>query len=198
MMPAARLTLAAAVLAATALCAAPCLAIDTIYLVRHAEKATPWPDEFDRYRPLSPTGSRRAAALAQRVLAGADVVAVYTSRTTRALSTGMPLAQAAGIPITADNDSTDEDRMKSFLSRLEKRHGGHGAVLIVGHSNTIPALLERLGAGPGCYERLGIVGDRTHRRIEGYDGLWRVDLRQEGCGRMHRLSQKTASEGGRR
>jgi hypothetical protein len=43
----------------------------------------------------------------------------------------------------------------------------------------------QLGAKPDCYDRLGIVkkgqgGDQLFL-IEGHDGLWKVDLKKEGC-----------------
>jgi hypothetical protein len=43
--------------------AAPAAALDTLYLVRHAEKADPWPADLDAFRPLAPAGEARAEAL---------------------------------------------------------------------------------------------------------------------------------------
>ena len=168
----------------------PCLALDTIYLVRHAEKTDFWPDDLDDYRPLSPAGQARAEALERSALAGAGIVAVYASRTTRALATGMPIAQRKHIPITASRESADAEAISSFLTSLKERHPGRGAVLIVGHSNTVPLLLVLLGAEPACYERLGIERTAEGLRIEGYDDLWRADLAGKVCSRLTRRSQK--------
>lgn len=163
--------------------AGPAAALDTIYLVRHAEKAG-WPSDrdLDAFQPLSSAGAARAEALAAR-LKTAGIAAIYTSRTTRTLATGAPLAQAAGtpIPIIADDATTKPDEMDAFLARLREKHAADKAVLIVGHSNTIPELLVRLGAKPACFQRLGITGQPGSLLIEGYEGVWTVDLKKPGC-----------------
>jgi broad specificity phosphatase PhoE len=169
-------------LLAMVLCAVPAAALDTVYLVRHAEKSEGWPQErgLDAFWPLSPAGQVRAEFLASR-LENAGIAAVYTSRTTRTLTTGLPLANRIRVPIAANDDSIAQEKMEAFLSAVRGKHLSDKAVLIVGHSNTIPLLLMRLGATPDCYERLGIVKDREMFLIEGHDGLWKVDLRKQGC-----------------
>jgi len=166
--------------------AAPASALDTLYLVRHAEKIEPWPAdrELDSFRPLSPAGIARAEALAER-LKDAGIVAAYTSRTTRALATAMPLVNRAHIPVKADDATTHPDEMMPFLEHLVGGHANDRAVLIVGHSNTIPELLVKLGATPDCYERIGIKNS-DGLEIEGYDGLWKVDLKKQGCAAITR------------
>ncbi|MES1243000.1 MAG: phosphoglycerate mutase family protein [Acidobacteriota bacterium] len=162
--------------------ALPAAGLDTLYLVRHAEKADPWPQdrELDAFWPLSPAGAARAEALAGR-LEPAGIKAVYTSRTTRTLATAMPLVGRIHVPITGDDASIRPDDMPGFLARLREKHVGDAAVLIVGHSNTIPRLLVLLGAVPECYARLGISDSKDGLLIEGYEGLWKVDLRRQGC-----------------
>ena len=165
---------------------APAAALDTVYLVRHAEKAG-WPSDrdLDAFQPLSPAGAARAEALAVR-LKPAGIVHVYTSRTTRTLQTGAPLALAASVPITADDASIKPDEMAAFLTRLREKHATDKAILIVGHSNTLPELLIRLGAKPECSRRLGITGQPGSLLIEGYEGVWTVDLKKAGCEGMRR------------
>jgi broad specificity phosphatase PhoE len=160
----------------------PAAALDALYLVRHAEKVDDWPaaPELDAFRPLSPAGVTRAEALAIR-LRNEGIAAAYTSRTTRCIATAEPLAKAARIPIVAEDASTHPSEMADFLAGLRQKHAGDRAVLIVGHSNTIPELLLRLGAKPECLARLGITGQPGSLLIEGYDGLWRVDLKKQGC-----------------
>jgi len=160
----------------------PASALDTLYLVRHAEKSEGWPQEreLDAFWPLSPGGQVRAEFLASR-LEDSNIAAVYTSRTSRTLMTGLPLAKRIGVPIAANDDSIVQDKMETFLSAVRGKHPSDKAVLIVGHSNTIPLLLMRLGAKPDCYDRLGIVKKGEMFLIEGYDGLWKVDLKKEGC-----------------
>lgn len=168
------------------LLAAPVAALDTVYLVRHAEKAG-WPADrdLDAFQPLSPAGTVRAEALAVR-LKTAGIVHVYTSRTTRTLQTGVPLALGTNVPITADDASTKQDEMAVFLTRLREKHAVDKALLIVGHSNTLPELLIRLGAKTECFQRLGITGQPGSLLIEGYEGVWTVDLKKPGCEGMGR------------
>jgi len=189
----ARFAAAAAILSVLPGAGRASLGLDTIYLVRHAEKMDGWPEAEERLRPLSREGTRRAEALARGPLAGEGIVAVYTSRTTRTMATGLPLARRAGVPLTVSDASADDDAMEGFLKEIRRRHAGPGAVLIVGHSDTVPALLRRLGADRRCFDRLGILEIEGHLRLEGYDGLWRVDLAGEGCGRITRRSQKKGS-----
>jgi broad specificity phosphatase PhoE len=165
-----------------ALLAAPAAALDTVYLVRHAEKAEGWPADrdLDAFWPLSHSGVDRAQALAAR-LKDAGLAAVYASRTTRALHTGLPIARAANIPLVADDATTKPDRMAAFLSTLRAIHAQDRAVLIVGHANTIPELLVQLGAKPDCFAKLGITGPPGELLIDGHEGLWKVDVKKDGC-----------------
>lgn len=167
-------------LLALVLCA-PAAALDAIYLVRHAEKSDGWPQEreLDAFWPLSPAGQVRAEFLASR-LEDSGIAAVYTSRTTRALMTGLPLANRIKVPITARDD------MEAFVPTLRGKHPNDKAVLVVGHSNTIPLLLVRLGASPDCFGKLGIVKKGETLFVEGHDGLWKTDLAKQGCEALSR------------
>jgi phosphohistidine phosphatase SixA len=169
------------------LAGSPVAALDVIFLVRHAEKAADWPAsrDLDAFRPLTPAGAARAEALAVR-LKGEGVATIYSSRTTRTLSTGEPLAKATGRPIVADDASTRPAEMASFLAALRQKHPADRAVLIVGHANTIPELLVRLGAKPECFQRLGITGKPGSLITESYDGVWRVNLKKQGCEAIER------------
>jgi broad specificity phosphatase PhoE len=164
-------------------------ALDAVYLVRHAEKAEGWPEgdkALDPFWPLSPAGIARARALGPR-FAGAGLAAVYASRTVRSFATALPVAEAAGAPLVIDPASTVKPEMDAFLARLRERHAADRAVLVVGHSNTIPDLLRRLGATQDCFARLGIeASEKAGLEIEGYDGLWKVELGKPGCAGMTR------------
>jgi len=172
-------------LLAIVLCAVPAAALDTLYLVRHAEKSEGWPQDrdLDAFWPLSPAGQVRAEFLASR-LENAGIAAVYTTRTTRTLMTGLPLANRIRVPISANDDS--KDNVEAFLAAVRGKHPNDKAVLIVGHSNTIPLLLVRLGANPDCFGKLGIVKKGDTLLIEGHDGLWKADLKKEGCEALSR------------
>ncbi|HEX4497010.1 MAG TPA: phosphoglycerate mutase family protein [Thermoanaerobaculia bacterium] len=170
--------------------AAPAFPLDEIYLVRHAEKADFWPADrdLDLFQPLSPAGLARAEALAER-LKTAGIAAIYTSRTTRTLETGAPLAHATHVPIGIDDASTKPDEMSAFLARLREKHPADRAILIVGHSNTVPELLVHLGAKAECFQRLGIAGQPGSLLVEGYAGIWKVDLKKQGCEAISRLAE---------
>jgi broad specificity phosphatase PhoE len=172
---------------ALSLVASPVAALDVIFLVRHAEKVDDWPAarDLDAFRPLTPAGAARAEALAGR-LKGEGVGAIYSSRTTRSLATGEPLAKVTGKPLMVDDASTKPAEMDGFLTALREKHPADHAVLIVGHSNTLPELLVRLGAKPDCFQRLGITGQAGSLMTESYDGVWRVDLKKQGCEAIER------------
>lgn len=143
--------LAVLVLSRPAEAAAPAPA-DTVvvYLVRHAEKM-----DDSRDPPLSETGKARAAELA-RLLTDAGVTHVWSTDFDRTRSTGRPTAEAGGLEIRF-YDASD---LKGFAAQLAATPGRH---LVVGHSNTTPALVRALGGNPGNlmadseYDRLYVV-----------------------------------------
>ena len=169
------------------LLAAPAAGLDTIWLVRHAEKAESWPTDrdLDALQPLSREGTARAEALAER-LKDAGIAAIYTSRTTRTLATGLPLAARNKLPLAADDATTKPSEIPPFLAKLREKHAGDRAILLVGHSNTVPHLLVALGATPECFAKLGIKETPDGPMIEGYEGVWRVELAKTGCAGMVR------------
>jgi phosphohistidine phosphatase SixA len=120
--------------------------VTTVFLVRHAEKANePGPDP-----PLSEAGKQRAEALA-RLLQSAGVKGIYTSQFQRTRQTAEPLAKRLGV--TADpvplsvkpsNPREVSDESIRELTKKVEAHAG-GAVLIVGHSNSVPEVIRMLG-----------------------------------------------------
>jgi broad specificity phosphatase PhoE len=131
--------------------------VTTVFVVRHAERAS----ATDRDSPLSEAGRERARDLAE-VLADAGVDAVYTSQYIRTRDTAAPLAERLGLPITVHPVENAEASSRELATRVLAEHAG-GTVLIVGHSNTVPLIVEALGGtdvGPledSVYERLFIV-----------------------------------------
>jgi phosphohistidine phosphatase SixA len=112
-----------------------------IWLVRHAERADAGMD--DQPDPeLSAVGRARAQELA-RFLGEAGITSIYSTPFRRTMQTALPLAEALGLGIET-YDPRDADSMEAFHSgvRLPGRH------LVVGHSNTTPALVEQLGGDP--------------------------------------------------
>ncbi len=163
----------------------PVHGLDTIYIVRHAEKETPWPREHSDFQPLSDEGRARADALVP-LLRDAGIATIYTSPTGRTIQTGMPLARALAVPVKADRATIDADAMPDFMTKTRAAHEADRAVLIVGHSNTIAMLLAALGADATCHDALGVDAEGM---IEGNDGLWRVNLGEPGCAGMRRDAQ---------
>lgn len=111
--------------------------ITTVLLVRHAEKLTTPADD----PVLSPVGVARAELLV-RMFENSGLNAIYTSQYARTKLTAEPLARKSRIPLeTVDAKSTNK-LVESILSK----HSG-GTVLVVGHSNTLPEIIEALGGG---------------------------------------------------
>lgn len=160
-----RISLSAAWVASVVLMAvgvAPSVAeAQMVILVRHAERAdagapagaamtgTPDPE-------LSEAGKARAQALA-RMLKDAGITAIYTTEFRRTIDTALPLSDALGLVST-----TVSSRDQAGLVEKIKAHAG-GAVLVVGHSNTVPAIIKALGGpdltiGDNEYDSLFFVG----------------------------------------
>lgn len=122
--------------------AAPAAAMpDMVILVRHAERAA----EPAGDPGLTPAGIQRSQALAQ-ALAGMRVNAIVTTQLRRTRDTVLPLVQATGVPpvaVEAKGGGT-ADHVQAVAEAVRERSG---TVLVVGHSNTIPAVLAALG-GP--------------------------------------------------
>ena len=77
-----------------------------------------------------------------RLLGEADVAAVYASDTRRAQLTASPLAARLGVTVTTRPGSDIE----GLLDDIGEHHQGE-RVVVIGHSNTVPALVEELTRG---------------------------------------------------
>jgi broad specificity phosphatase PhoE len=110
----------------------------TIVLVRHAEKVMGTIED----PPLAAEGVRRAERLAQmfgEVKGAGGLDAIYVSNTKRSQQTAAPLGSRLGkAPIVYTAGDGDGN-----TRRLLREHRG-GRALIIGHSNTIPAMVEKL------------------------------------------------------
>ncbi len=113
-----------------------------VIVLRHAEKAS----DAGNDPPLTAAGEARAQALA-RTLADADVRAIMISGARRTNDTARPLAERFGIaprvvPVSAGDI---ESRVRATVEAV--RAVRDGTVVVVGHSNTVPAILSALGIG---------------------------------------------------
>jgi broad specificity phosphatase PhoE len=113
----------------------------TVYLVRHGEKSTAIPNDPDP--DLSTAGWARAQALA-RTLRSTGITAIVTTQLKRTQETAEPLAAQLGL--TAEVVRTGLAAHADSVAATVMRHPG-GKVLVVGHSNTITAIIAALG-GP--------------------------------------------------
>lgn len=142
-----------------------------LVLVRHAEKAA----EPAADPPLTVAGEARARALAD-ALADAGVEAVVASQFRRTMETGAPLADRLGVevetrPLTGD----PAEAARTLALDLAVEYRGR-TVLVVGHSNTIPTMVNALTG-------LSLVDlDDSD-----YDGLYVVVLDGGGPGASARL-----------
>lgn len=128
----------------------------TIYLVRHGEKATVGKDPA-----LTPQGQLRAQNIAT-TLHRAGIQTIFSSSTTRTLQTAQPLASKLGLKVEQYDAATPK-------ALVEKVKSLRGAVLVVGHSNTLPELVRLFGGAPG--EEIGDEEyDRLYQLINGTDG----------------------------
>lgn len=157
-----RQLLALACVAAAALALWLCWArsVTTVVLVRHAEKLI-GPNPL-----LAPEGRQRAEALVE-VVSDAAVAGVYATNLCRTALTAEPLALELGVSIrvqtVTDSGGLEEcglaaplaplpaavDSAEALADEILSAQRGH-VVVAVGHSNTVPALLEAFGLESLC------------------------------------------------
>jgi broad specificity phosphatase PhoE len=151
--------------------AVPAAAQKAVFVVRHAEKIS---EEDQR---LSEAGHSRAERLA-RMLAASGISAIYATDTERARDTAAPLAGKLGLKVatyeTGAKMSGAVDA-RPFVAALRRDHP-HDVVLVVGHSNTIPDLLQALG----CAEKISLAADE-------YDDIFVVVPKSDGTSTLVRL-----------
>jgi broad specificity phosphatase PhoE len=103
----------------------------SVYIVRH----------FQKGEGADPSLTVEGAANAQRLAAALKdkgVRAIFATATKRAMESATPLAKQLGLKVTP-YDPADPAGLAAEVT------AAGGAVLIVGHSNTVPALVELFG-----------------------------------------------------
>jgi broad specificity phosphatase PhoE len=125
----------------------------TIILVRHAERIS----AMSADALLSPAGEERARQLSV-VLKDAQVQRIYVTEVRRTQQTAAPIAERLHLkPIVIAKDDVDA------LLRQLRKSGANETVLVVGHADTVPLIIKRLGAGSAPalrddeYDRLTVV-----------------------------------------
>lgn len=152
----AAIALLAAMLGTIAWAAAP--EAPVVYVVRHFD--TP---AGERDPDLTETGKARAAKLAAW-FKGKKLAAIYVSDFKRTRQTVAPLIASRGMIELAVYDPSDTPGL------VAKVKAAGGPVLVVGHSNTVPDVVEQLGGerpAPLVHEDFGdvwtISGGKTVR-----------------------------------
>ncbi len=111
-----------------------------IFIVRHAERADDGAAggrSMSDDPPLSAAGQARAERLA-KMLGSANVTHVFATTFQRTQQTAAPLAKQQHLEV----DTTTSKTADALVGRLRKTEGRS---LVVGHSNTIREILQKLG-----------------------------------------------------
>ncbi len=136
----------------------------TYTIVRHAEKATVAGADgiFDaKDPPLSTVGQTHAAALAS-ALRNAAVYAVYATPFKRTQSTAQPSAADHGLKVSSYAPNLP---IHEFVAQLQAS-AKPGAVLVIGHSNTVPEIVAALCHCPAPSLSDADYGDRFDVRVD--------------------------------
>ena len=136
-----------------------------VILVRHAERADESEDSV-----LSPAGLQRAQTLA-RTLGRTAIKRIFVTQFQRTQQTAAPLAAALKLTPVVMSANTPQP----VVERI-RRENPNDVVLIVGHSNTVPGILEALG----CQEKITLTNDD-------YDNLFIVIPGADGRARLLKL-----------
>jgi broad specificity phosphatase PhoE len=131
----------------------PGVSAATIILVRHAERIS----GMSADALLSPAGEERARQLSD-VLKDAKIQRIYVTEVRRTQQTAQPIAGRLHLkPIVVLKKDID-----GLVNQL-RMAGENETVLVVGHADTVPLIIEGLGAGTvpafrdAEYDRMTVV-----------------------------------------
>lgn len=114
------------------------------FVIRHFEK------EAGEDPGLTAQGKTRADKLA-KMLEGRKIVAIYSTPTRRTMDSVRPLADRLGLKITPYRPTPGDHAALAQAVGMSS-----GDTVIVGHSNTVPEIIRRLG-GPD----VGTIDEKT-------------------------------------
>jgi broad specificity phosphatase PhoE len=144
----------------------------TVVILRHAEKQIGTIDDA----PLSPQGEQRATRLAQMFgdsEAFGRVKQVYVTDTRRTQQTAAGLVQRINLkPVVLDPKASAGE-----VARRVLRENRGGLAIVVGHSNTVPALVKQLSGA----DQVPAMGD------EEFDTMYVVTVPTIGKASVLRL-----------
>jgi phosphohistidine phosphatase SixA len=143
---------------------------NTFYIVRHAEKETgidPATMMMSKDPPLSLEGQKRALKL-KEMLGGKNIKNIFSTNTLRTISTAKPLKELfLNMPVQIYNSKPDS--MDAFIQQLKSIRKGN--VLIVGHSNTVDDIANKLSG------KIVVPGDLKDNE---YDNLFIIKRKGKG------------------
>ncbi len=141
-------------------------------ILRHAEKDTTISGSkmMQADPPLSSKGQERAESLIRK-FRKYKINKIYSTNFDRTKSTVLPLAKSIGLSIY----SYDPRNLKAFADELTKTENQSKTILIVGHSNTSPKLVNSLiekdlykDLDESVYNQYWVVkfnGQRKHAKV---------------------------------
>jgi broad specificity phosphatase PhoE len=144
-----------------------------VILVRHGEKAGGEGGDPS----LSHAGRVRAEELA-RMLEKSGVTAIYATHYQRTRQTAAPLAERLGLQVRSIRASDVEE-----MARQVRSNSG-GTVLAIGHSDSVPTLIQLLGGGK--VEPIG---------LETFDDMYLLTFDTAGRTSVLRLKYGAAAPG---
>jgi len=122
----------------------------TIILVRHADRSS----AMSADALLSQAGEERAEQLSQ-TLRDAKILRIYVTEVRRTQQTAAPLAARLHLqPIVIAKNDTE------LLINQLKAVGEDETVLVIGHADTVPLIIDRLGGG-----QVPSIGDAEYDRL---------------------------------
>jgi len=135
----------------------------TYYVVRHAEKAAAGTGAMmTTDPPLTEAGQQRADALRDTLL-HAGIKYIYSTNTTRTRFTAEPLRARLGLTTILYNPAQPDSAFIATLKSL------HRSALIVGHSNTVDDIVNKL-----C----GLIKVPSDLSDNEYDNLFVIKYKQ--------------------
>lgn len=110
---------------------------NTYYIVRHSEKANATANMSSDV-PLSAEGEQRAQNL-KTLLQDKTFAAIFSTQYIRTQSTAKPLSEVEGVTIQLYSPRDSVDKFIDRVKAIKK-----GDVLLVGHSNTVDDLVNKI------------------------------------------------------
>ncbi|MEQ8924503.1 MAG: phosphoglycerate mutase family protein [Fulvivirga sp.] len=147
--------------------------LTTVILVRHAEKGF----SEDGDPSLNKKGNARAKHLVE-MLESQEIDEIFTTPFKRTRETVAPIAEAKGIKVQEYNPF-NLDAMLEIISAMKGQ-----SLLVVGHSNTIPVLINKL------------IGEERYKMIDEdeYNNMFIVSLNSVGDGKVLHLKYGESSK----